>query len=125
LINNKKIGGIICEKIDNLIVVGIGINTNFKEKELGELSTTATTIQSAFNIEIDNEILLDKIIENINKLIYNKLTLSVFRENMAFLNEERFISQINKKAIIKGIDDNGLLIVKSGIEEHKIFGGII
>jgi len=125
IINNKKIAGIICEKISNLIVVGIGINTNFEDKKLGELSNAATTLKSLFNIEIDNNILLDKIIENIKKLNYNKETLSIFRENMAFLDEKRFVSQISKEAIIKGIDDNGYLIVKSGLDEYKVSGGMI
>ena len=44
---------------------------------------------------------------------------------MAFLNKERFISQINKNAVIKGIDDNGYLIVVSDDAEYKISGGII
>lgn len=125
IVNNKKIAGIICEKVNDLVVVGIGINTNFEEESLGELSSIATTLKTYKNIEIDNDILLDKIIENINKLIYNKETLSIFRKNMAFLNEERYISQIDKNAIIKGIDDNGYLLVQSGVDEYKISGGVI
>jgi len=125
LINNKKIAGIICEKVNDLVVVGIGINTNFEEEKLGELSERATTIKSSLNIEINNDILLDKIIENINKLIYNKEALPIFRENMAFANEERFVSQINKMAVIKRIDDNGYLIVEDENIEYKISGGVI
>lgn len=125
IINNKKIVGIICEKVNNLVVVGIGVNTNFEEGKLEELSDIATTLKSLFNIEINNDDLLDKIIENINKLNYNKEMLLIFRENMAFLNEERFISQINKNAIIRGIDDNGYLIVETENIEYKISGGII
>lgn len=121
LLNNRKIAGIICEKVKNFIIVGIGVNTNFNEENLGELCDIATTI----NIKIDNDMLLDKIIENIEKLIYNKETLSIFRGNMAFLDEKRFISQINKEAIIKGIDDDGYLIVESDMKEYKISGGII
>jgi len=105
LVNNKKVAGIICEKVKDLIIVGIGVNTNVDEDFLGELSDYATTLKTAFGFIIDNDILLDKIIENIDKLISNKEVLSIFESNMAFLGEERFISQINKKAIIKGIDE--------------------
>jgi len=125
LYNNKKISGIICEKVDDLIIVGIGINTNFEEDKLGELSDIATTLKSSKNVEIDIDKLLEKIIENIDKLIYNKETLSIFRDNMAFLGEKRFISQISKEAIIKGIDNNGYLIVESDSVEYKVSGGII
>ena len=125
LLNNKKVAGIICEKINNVIVVGIGINTNFEEEKLGEIKEIATTLKSSVNIKINNDILLDKIIENIEKLNYNKETLSIFRDNMAFLNEKRFIGQINKEAIIKGIDDSGYLIACDEIQEYKISGGII
>ena len=44
---------------------------------------------------------------------------------MAYLNEKRFISQINKEAIIKGIDDDGYLIVNDNLDEYKISGGTI
>lgn len=125
IVNNKKIAGIICEKLNDLVVVGIGINTNFEEEKLEELSNIATTLKSTFNIEINNDILLDKIIENINKLIYNKETISIFRENMAFVNKERFISQINQDATIRGVDDNGYLIVETENGEYKISGGVI
>ena len=124
LINNKKVVGIICEKVNDLVVAGIGVNTNFEEEKLVELSDVATTLKSSCNISVDNNELLDKIIENINRLTSSEV-LSIFRENMAFLNEERFISQINKNAVIKGIDDNGYLIVESDSTEYKISGGII
>lgn len=125
LYNNKKIAGIICEKVNSLVIVGIGINTNFEEENLGELVRIATTLRSSCDKEIDNEVLLEKIIQNINELQNMKHILSIFRNNMAFLNEKRFIGQINKEAIIKGVDDYGYLVVQDGEEEYKIIGGTI
>lgn len=124
LLDNKKIAGIICEKVNNAIVVGIGINTNFEEEKLGDLINNATTIKSKYNIEIENDRLLDDIIKNISNLKEPQEILATFRNNMAFINEKRFIGQLNKEAIIKGIDDLGYLIVFDGNDEYKIIGGI-
>lgn len=125
LLNNKKIAGIICEKINNFVVVGIGINTNFEKEQLGELVSSASTIKSELNIEVNNEELLDKIIEKISVLEDTGEILRMFKSNMAYLNEKRYIGQINKEAIIKGIDNDGSLIVESEGEEYKIIGGIL
>lgn len=125
LLNNKKIAGIICEKISNFVVVGIGINTNFEKEQLGELVSGASTIKSELNIEINNEELLDKIIEKISVLQDTGEILRMFKSNMAYLNEKRYIGQINKEAIIKGIDNEGYLIVESEGEEYKIIGGTL
>lgn len=123
LVNDKKIAGIICEKIQDLVVVGIGINTNIEE--LKGLSDIATTLKLSFNIECDNDILLEQIMKNIKELNDKREVLSIFRDNMAYLNEKRFISQISKEATINGIDDNGYLIVKDNFNEYKINGGTI
>jgi len=124
LLNNKKIAGIICEKVKNVIIVGIGINTNFDKEKLKDLVNIATTLKSECKFEIDNDILLDKIIKNINELKNPKEILATFRNNMSFINEKRFIGQLNKEAVIKGIDDLGYLIVSDGNVEYKIIGGI-
>ena len=108
-----------------MIVVGIGINTNVENEKIKEISEIATTLKSLFNININNDVLLDAIITNIEILNDRKNILSIVRNNMAYLNEKRFISQINKEAIIKGIDDDGYLIVNDKIDEYKISGGTI
>ena len=125
LLHNKKIVGIICEKVNNLVVVGIGINTNFNSENLGELSDIATTILSETDIKIDNDELLNEIIQRVDELSDEKEILRAFNENMAFLGEKRYISQINQEAMIMGINDKGYLIVNSNDKENIIVGGTI
>ena len=125
LLNNKKIAGIICEKVNNAIVVGIGINTNFDSSNLGELSDIAATIVSETGIMLDNEKLLDEIMEKTDKLNDEKEILKMFKENMAFLGEKRYVSQIEQEATVVGINDNGYLIVNSNDKENIIVGGTI
>lgn len=125
LLNGKKIAGIICEKNNNVIIAGIGINTNFDENNLGELCEIATTIQTSTGVNIDNRKLLDEILENINKLTEKDEILKLFRKNMAFLQQKRYISQIQKEAKIIGINGNGHLIVESDGQELIIVGGTI
>lgn len=113
--------GIICERFDNLVIVGIGVNTNFNANEIENI----ITIKSLLNFEVNNDILLEKIIENIQKLVYDNKVLTIFEKNMAFIGEKRYISQIGKMATIKGIDEAGFLIVSDECVDYKISGGII
>lgn len=121
LVDNKKMAGIICEKIGNLVIVGIGVNTNFDANELENIITT----KSLLNLNVDNGILLKKIIENIDKLVYDNKVLTIFENNMAFIGEKRYISQIGKMATIKGINEAGFLIVSDEDVDYRISGGII
>lgn len=121
LVDNKKMAGIICERFDNLVIVGIGVNTNFNANEIENI----ITIKSLLNFEVNNDILLEKIIENIQKLVYDNKVLTIFEKDMAFIGEKRYISQIGKMATIKGIDEAGFLIVSDECVDYKISGGII
>ena len=56
LINGKKVAGILMEKTDSFLILGIGINTNIKEEQLTEFS--ATSLAQLTGKKIDNEKLL-------------------------------------------------------------------
>lgn len=120
ILNKKKVGGIICEKIKNKVVVGIGINTNvdfIKEKN-------ATTFSSEIGIIKDNEDVMLKIINRCNEIEENKI-IEKFRRNMAYKGENRFISSIGKEAKILDVSDTGRLIVEIDGEINEIFSGEI
>lgn len=123
ILNNKKVGGIICEKVKDKVIIGIGINTNVKEIA----NEKATTFLKELDKTIDNKVLMKEIIEKCEEYLeYDKdKIISKFRENMAFLREECFVSALNEKVRILGIADDGRLIVetKDGIKE--VFSGEI
>lgn len=126
LLNNKKICGIVCEKIGDKIISGIGINTNLNTNELIDC---ATSFIKETGVETDNIELMKNIVDTFyNNLIkFNKNELiEAYRNNMVYINEKRFIKTIKKEAVIKGIDENGALIIEEDNVERKItFGEIM
>lgn len=123
IFNNKKVGGIICEKVKERVVVGIGINTNiediFEEK--------ATTFLKDTGKEINNYDTMREIIKTCKEYLKkpSEEIIKKFRENMAFIGEEYFITSLNQKAKIVDISDFGELIVKNDNGIKKVFVGEI
>ena len=77
VIKGKKIGGILTEtklkgEIVNVLVIGIGINTNgqFFEDEIKDL---ATSIKNEFNIEIDNKKVITEFCNQFEKKVLEGL----------------------------------------------------
>ena len=58
ILDNKKVGGIICEKIKDRVIVGIGINTNVKNIcEEKAITFFKYTGRNVCNYEVMNEII--------------------------------------------------------------------
>lgn len=119
ILNNKKVAGILCEKIGNRVVVGIGINTNNKDN----LIETSTSFIKETGKSIDNEVLMKEIITGFQD--YRKDVIKEFRENMAFVGEKKYVSTINKEAKIMGISDDGHLTVETENNIMNVFSGEI
>jgi BirA family biotin operon repressor/biotin-[acetyl-CoA-carboxylase] ligase len=120
ILDGKKVGGILCEKVQDRVVIGIGINTNVKnigvENSISFLDVCGKVI--------DNRELMERIIDKFFDLRSESI-ISEFRKNMAFIGEEKFISAINKKAKIIGISDEGHLVIDDNSEEKNVFVGEI
>ena len=68
LINGKKVAGIILEKTDSFLILGVGINTNVKEEELTEFS--GTSLAHLTGKKIDNEKLLFSFLQDFEKTLF-------------------------------------------------------
>jgi len=125
LLNNKKICGILCEKSGNKIISGVGINTNIDSENLIECATSfrIETNNIVDNIELMKSI-IDKFYDNLSEFDKSEI-LKIYRENMAYINEKKFVKAINKEVIIKGIDNDGALIIEENGAEKKITFGEI
>jgi BirA family transcriptional regulator, biotin operon repressor / biotin---[acetyl-CoA-carboxylase] ligase len=62
LLNKKKIGGILIEKIDNTFLVGIGLNLRQSPKD-GKVSYATTNVLSETGVQIDTIKILDEMSE--------------------------------------------------------------
>lgn len=122
ILNGKKVAGILCERCEDRVVIGIGINTNVEKIEV----ENSTSFWKITNKVIDNEILMHKIIDNFFELVYkSEDIITDFRKNMAFLGEEKYISAIKRNAKIKGISDQGHLIIEDEGSMKEVFIGEI
>ena len=120
IIDNKKVGGILCEKVKDRVIIGVGINTNLAKIEVENSISLFDKTKKIVNNKDLMEKIIDKFLEIKDNDIVNK-----FRENMAFINEEKYISSINKKAKIIGVSDEGHLIIEDSGETKNIFVGEI
>ena len=117
ILDGKKVGGILCERIENKVIAGIGINTNVKNIELN----TATSFFDKTNKTVDNLTIMRNIINKCKEFSnYSEdKIIDIFRDNMAYIGEECFISSIQSKAKVLDINNEGKLIVETeeGIKE--------
>ncbi|WP_281703758.1 biotin--[acetyl-CoA-carboxylase] ligase [Parvimonas micra] len=126
ILNDLKVGGIICESqinlntnlIDNMIV-GIGINV--KEFEFPpSLKNIATSIENNTNIKISRNELISEIINFFDLYFIEKTNyIDLYKENSYVLGRDIKVIQNDRQFFAKAIDidNNGSLIVQ---EQEKI-----
>ncbi len=73
ILNGKKITGILTEKCDDFIVIGIGINVNNKEFDEG-IADIATSLYLETGREYERETLITYILKEFNSLYFTFLT---------------------------------------------------
>ena len=69
LVNGKKVAGILMEKTDSFLILGMGINTNTKEEELTEFS--GTSLAHLTGKKIDNKKLLSMFLRDFEKSYFD------------------------------------------------------
>ena len=121
ILEGKKVGGILCERMGNKVVVGIGLNTNNIDAGI----ENSTSFLKVTRKKIDNNIIMKTIIKKCREIINEKLNdvVPIFKENIAFLGEMCFVSALNEKAKIVDVLDNGHLLVEINNEIKEIFTG--
>jgi BirA family biotin operon repressor/biotin-[acetyl-CoA-carboxylase] ligase len=135
-IKNKKIAGIIIEMsaeqdIINWIVAGIGININNELPK--ELKDIATSLKEIISKEIDRTEFICKFFINFEKLYTSfkekglKPFLKEYNANLLYKNKHVTISNGHNTitGINLGIDENGMLIVKTKNNIEKIISGTL
>lgn len=123
ILEGKKAGGILCERIGNKVIVGVGLNTN----NIDAGTENSITFKKNRGKEIDNNIIMKTIIKKCKRTINDNLSniVPVFRENMAFLGETCFVSSLKENAKILNVTNTGHLLVEINNEIKEIFTGEI
>lgn len=128
-INNYKIAGILCELIDNNVIVGIGVNLRSNENII---SLNGKGL-SDFDITVDREIFITKLLENF-KHMYNQWEIMGFSmiQNMwsahakHVIGEAMTIKQAAGKEVhglYQGIDEDGNLVLDVSGKRTTIYAG--
>ena len=129
LLNKQKLCGILIEKEENSVIIGIGLNINSSPApELTRYPTTALSKNKINILPTDlAKIILEKFINNINirnNENFEKI-ISFITPYMYKFGEEIYISSQNKTLTGKfcGLDKTGALILDTGNETKKIISG--
>ncbi len=134
LVNKKKIAGILIESSSkgsklNKVVIGIGINVN-QPNFPGKFDIQPTSIRREFHELVNRERLLSEILNNFEDILLiiksdpNKI-LNDWRSRCKMIGEKIKIVEGDKikVGIFDDIDENGILILKSGDKTEKIHFG--
>jgi len=98
ILNNKKVGGILCEKINDRVIIGVGINTNVNFIDEKKATTFIGENQNSVN---NYEIMLE-IIKKCEEVMKYKLNdiIEEFRRHMAYIGEKCFVTELQKEVKI-------------------------
>ncbi len=118
IVNDKKICGVLCELINNKLIIGFGINVNQKEF-IGEYHFKPTSLINEIKKETDiNELLKDiynSIINEFNIFKNNSLDIiNYFNDNLYGKGKTVSfkINNLQAKGVISKVDNNGHLVLK-------------
>ena len=128
LLDGKKVCGILCEKVGESFVCGVGVNTNVSIKEIQEYNSMAESLEVATGKRIENDNLMLEIIEkciNMIRGVVSKKEEIIYKLNdaLAYKGEMRYLTYLEKEAEILFVDENGNLVVLEDGEEKHIFVG--
>ncbi len=123
ILENKKAGGIICEKINDKIIIGIGINTNNENVGIDK----AISFYGNTGVKADNYDIMIRLVRKIAKIneIEESEVIKLFRENMAYKGEKCLVTVLGEYVAIKDIAENGELIVEADDGIKRVFSGEI
>ncbi len=123
---NKKLSGILCERVNEYTVIGIGINVNSKSFA-DEIKNKATSLYLLSGKGYDTKDVFRAVIKAFeNTLTKYNFTFSedakeIYTKLCANLGKN--VTAENKSGVAVGIDDNGSLQIKCGDEITSVTSG--
>ena len=122
-VENRKMGGILMETVNDSIILGIGLNINQTVDDLENIDQPSTSffIETTHNLYVEEaaKVLAKIFLGNLNKLLNSGFAFFKNQINEHFLIKKSALWSNDvhiKQGIILGIDDYGCLIFE---EENK------
>lgn len=131
--NGKKLGGILCEKIEDWIIIGVGINVNSTDKDFSPKILATSLLIETKQIQ-DREKILEQSMESYKKFrkIYDNEGLESILKSWdarSILHHARVrIVEENGgyEGTVQGLDEDGFLLVEeNGIRRTVISGDVL
>lgn len=117
-IGDKKLGGILIEKVNDLLIVGVGLNVNVREFP-PEVAERAVSLSYVLGKNVNREILLSKIVGSVYKngsMIGDDFGYLVERIMECFYLKNKRVSMIANGATLEGkvlrLTENGYLLIE-------------
>lgn len=131
LLNVKKLSGILIEKENDIIVIGIGVNI-LSSPKTNNIKYPTTSLKEA-GIDIDKikfaKLLTKKIIENLNNAIKTKFSSLIddIKPYMYKINDTIYVDFNNEIIVGKfeNLDINGGIIIKTNRETKTLLSGTL
>lgn len=138
IMNGRKIGGILAECVQTpvqpCVVIGIGVNVSARYEDFpGEMAGTAGSILTESGLLVDGNVLLHRFLDILRdgyeRFFRQDGDLSGFREQWERScfgrNRETMVTTARgrERGIIRGLRDDGALIVEIGRVATVVYGG--
>ena len=134
-INNKKIGGILCETVlqekQLVVIVGIGLNINMERETLDQIGQPATSLfsESGEKYPVDSiiELIKKEFVKNIEIFIENGFStfLDELKNNLMHKVGDPILINHQRGTFLRLDDDGALVIQKNNSEVQRHVAGEI
>jgi BirA family biotin operon repressor/biotin-[acetyl-CoA-carboxylase] ligase len=136
LFEGKKLAGLLCERVEKVDLIGLGLNVNVKTTHPpAALRNRITSLSQIVGGSIDINTALSTVAHHLHTLMshtrdrpFSQLLAEYDRHHALVGRRIRVIGNVDEKPITgvcKGMDSMGRLLVKSGSETHRIIAGHI
>ncbi len=136
LYEGKKVAGLLCERIDGVDLIGLGLNVNVNPSEPpAALRPRVTSLSQIVGRRVSMNDALSTIAHHLHRLLnrngdqsFSQLLAEYDRHHALVGRRIRVIGAVDEKPITgvcSGMDSMGRLLVRSGSENHRIIAGHI